>query len=248
MTTIRPSKAERKTVDPPPRVDEREQIVNLRESGPIEAVSLPEDLVTTVCGMMCDIDTKLLAPELLGSDSASPALGLYEDHVRTWLDRDPVLRCAEVRFSGSGLHVLVWFKPAVELRDTGDRQRWRGMIKAVQSCLPTDPTAPALTALTRPIGSVNGKNQQAVARLREGTPVPTETFRALYERVRDKPFATVATLLYGSERVTPCPVCGADGRTLLASAKGGHCYGGCGSVKLHQLMATVMANPAEKGD
>jgi hypothetical protein len=228
-------------------VDEREQLVNQREIGPVECVSLPEDLVTTIHGMMADIDLKYLTSALVDATTDTPAaIGLYDTHVRTWLDRDPILRHAEVRFSGTGLHVLLWFAPAVEAQHVGDRQRWRGMIAAVQCALPTDPTAPMLTALTRPVGSINGKTNAIVRTLRAGAPITPDEFRAHYQRVRDKPFATVARLLYGTERVSPCPVCQDDGRKLLAGERVGHCYGGCGTVKLERLMATLMATPAAK--
>jgi hypothetical protein len=220
--------------------------VNLRETGPVEQVSTPEELATTVHGAIIDLDTKLLAPDLIDLSEDSPAIGLYRRHVEGWLDRDPTLRHAEVRFSGGGLHVLVWLAPPVELRSAGDRQRWRGMIKAVQSLLPSDPTAPALTALTRPVGSVNSKTGKAVETLRKGTAVTAEEFRGLYERARDKPFGTIARILHRAERVTPCPVCRVEGRTLLAGGRAGNCYAGCGIVSFAQLLATVMAAPAAK--
>ena len=47
--------------------------INMREVGPIERVSLPEELVTTVHGMMADIDLKFLAPTLLTGKGKTPA-------------------------------------------------------------------------------------------------------------------------------------------------------------------------------
>lgn len=253
MTTIPPPDPGRKAdACPDRRVDEREQLVNELACGPVGVVSLPEELITSLHGVMFDIDLKWLDPGLLASPDGEseanpePALVLYQNHARHWLDRDPVLRNAEVRFTGTGLHALLHIAPAVEFQSPGDRQRWNGLIRAIQCCLPTDPTAPALTALTRPLGSVNGKSGKVVTCLRAGTPVTPEQVRELYDRVRTKPFTTIAMLLYGGERVTPCPVCRAPGQTLAARNNDGFCYGGCGAVKVAQLLGAVMSGPTQR--
>ena len=77
-------------------------------------------------------------------------------------------------------------------------------------------------------------------------PVTPDAFAELFDRVRSKPFATVARLLHGRDRISPCPVCKTEGRVLLAGDRTGSCYGGCGVVGLDRLMGSVMAVPAAK--
>lgn len=239
-----------KAVKPPPKperptpddvtVDLREQLVNAGECGPVHQVSLPTDMITSLRGLMLDLDPKWLRQKLFAGEKGSPGFRLYKHLVEGWLKNDPLFAKAEMRHTGSGLHLLFWFDEPVEIESTGDRQRWDGVIRAVQRALPTDPTAPGITALTRPVGSVNGKSGKAVKVLREGTPVTAAEVLGFFDRLRSKPFLTVATLLFGTDRVTPCPVCRGAGSVLAANDRAGQCYGGCGTVKLADLFGTVM--------
>ena len=89
----------------------------------------------------------------------------------------------------------------------GERRRWAGVVRAVQAVLPTDPDAPGITALTRPVGSFNGKNGEEVRLLQAGRGVTPVEVNALFDQLRSRPFKTVAGILFGSDKVTPCPVC-----------------------------------------
>jgi hypothetical protein len=133
------------------------------------------------------------------------------------------------------MHVLIWFAEPLVFATDGQRRRWAGIVQAVQAVLPIDPDQPGITALTRPLGSVNGKNGATVTRLKEGKPVPAERVEDLFDRLRRAPFRTVMRVLLGTERVAPCPVCRADGTSLAAMDYAGRCYGACGTVKLGRL-------------
>lgn len=246
MKSVRKSKSKGKPQRPDPhelegdRVDHREQLVNEGRSGPVELVSIPADMVTALLAIMLDVDPKFIAPELIGDGKGTVGFRLYKQLVANWLDHDPLFKKAEVRHSGTGVHVLFRFDRPVEFQSVGDRQRWQGVVKAIQSAIPTDPTAPGITALTRPVGSTNSKNGKVVKVLRPGTPVTADEVLDFYGRLRSKPFLTVARLLFGTDRVSPCPVCKGKGRNLAAGDRVGHCYGGCGKVGLADLLGTFM--------
>ena len=133
------------------------------------------------------------------------------------------------------MHVLIWLAEPLVFATDGQRRRWAGIVQAVQAVLPVDPDQPGITALTRPVGSINGKNGATVTRLKEGKPVPAERVEDLFDRIRRAPFRTVMKVLLGAERVRPCPVCRADGTSLAAIDFVGCCYGSCGKVKLGRL-------------
>ena len=61
----------------------------------------------------------------------------------------------------------------------GQPNRWAAAVKIVQCVLPTDPDCPGITALTRPVGSVNGKNGAAVRVLKTMSP-------GIFSRLRDE--------------------------------------------------------------
>lgn len=226
------------------RLDWREQTFNDGEVGPVERVSTPRDGITRLRAVMVDTDTKYLDPALYPPGKGTDALRLYNQTVALWLDRHPLWSKAEVRHTGSGLHILFHFEQPVPFDSTADRDRWAAVVRAVQSTLPSDPNAPGLTALTRPLGSVNSKTGRAVKQLRPGTPVAPQAVLEFVDILRRRPFATVAGILHGTDRIAPCPVCRADGSTLAAFDRVGQCYAQCGPVKLAQLFGTFMITPS----
>jgi len=158
---------------------------------------------------------------------ADPKL-FYHSVIRPKLEQHPVLKDAEVLNTGRGLHAIIWFDKAVEFTSDGERQRWAGIVRTIQAVLPTDPDCPGITALTRARGSINTKTGKTVQQLHAGTPVSVESVLELFEQLRTKPFRTVMRILFGSEKVQPCPVCGRDDTTLNALDFIGSCYGTCG--------------------
>ena len=136
--------------------------------------------------------------------------------------------------SGRGLHVILRFAEPVEFRTAGERERWGGMYKALQAILPSDPNAPGITAVTRALGSINLKTGRAVTCIDPGKPVPVEDVVGLFEELREAPFETVQQILFGSDPISPCPICKKAGTSLKAMGHSGRCYG-CGKVGLEHL-------------
>lgn len=243
MTSISPGVGG--TSDNPPiaasldRVDLRESLCNDPRMGPITQVQLPEDMITRLRGIMLDIDPDILRADLLPAGAAEDPRLLLAKVVRPWLDRHPLLQAAEVRCSGRGLHVLVWLEPAVEFRSAGERRRWSGIVRAIQATLPADPNAPGITAVTRPVGSINGKNGAEVTRLHPGQTIHPKVVQDFFTILGSAPFRTILRILTGAEKTRPCVVCRAENRTLSALDKVGRCYS-CGKVTLGRLFAAFM--------
>jgi hypothetical protein len=227
------------------RIDFREQPFNTRSTGPITRVQFSQETITALHGVVFDIDLNLFRDD---APNVTPGAGPEQFHERTlrpWLDRHPVLARAEVRDSGRGLHVLLWFDQPVVFENESERQRWAGIVKVVQAALPIDPDQPGITALTRPIGSTNGKTGRPVTCLQPGSPVPVGDVLELYERMVWQPFRTVMGILLGGDRINPCPVCRAEGTSLSALDYVGQCYGSCGKVKIEDLYDLfLVARPA----
>ncbi|QVL31727.1 hypothetical protein KIH39_23255 [Telmatocola sphagniphila] len=217
-------------------VDNREQLCNTGETGPIERVSRAEAEITQLNAMLIDIDLCLLRPAIvdehlqLGGPEA-----VYQNVISPWLERSPILRQAEVRFSGGGYHIIVWLSPTVQFHGEYERDRWSRYVRVVQCLLPSDPDCPGITALTRPIGSINSKNGVEVRQLKAGKPVSPEEIVEHIEVVRNAPFGVIAEQLLGSRRINPCPKCKAPNSRLDVLDRIGKCYGGCGRIKLEDL-------------
>jgi hypothetical protein len=237
MTTIAKPPAADKALTRDERVDLREQLFNGRAVGPIERVQLAAVNITTLHGVLYDIDPGIFVQSVDGEQHGA----FYERVLRPMLDRHPVLAAAEVRNSGRGLHVIPWFADPVVIDSDGERRRWEGAIKVLQAALPVDPDQPGLTALTRPIGSINSKTGRAVSVLRPGTPVPVADVLGLFDQMVRAPFRTVMHILLGGDRVMPCPVCRTEGTSLTALDHVGRCYGSCGKVKVDQLYDLFLA-------
>lgn len=216
-------------------VDAREQLCNGGATGPIKRVSLPLEMITSLRGILLDFDPKRFRKRLVPAEVRASRVKFYKRVIRGMLARHAVLNKAEVRSSGRGLHAILWFNEPVEFTTDADRQRWAAIVKVVQKLLPTDPDCPGITALTRPIGSVNSKNGGAVKTMHEGEPVTAEEVMDLFNQARSSPFRTVAKILFGDDHIKPCPVCGGDGTKLDALDFVGQCYGSCGKVRVGQL-------------
>lgn len=223
------------------RLDWREQLANSGDSGPVTRVSLAEATITSLRGILLDFDPGRLRPDLAPGEVLRTPRKLWLEVVKPWVDRHPVLAAAEVRSSGTGLHVIVPLAPPVTFLTEADRCKWAAVVKIVQTLLPTDPDCPGITALTRPIGSTNSKNGAQVELLREGRPAAPEEVLALCTQADTRPFATIAGLLYPQSRISPCPVCKAHGSRLNVMDRIGMCYGNCGKVGLNQLFDCFLA-------
>lgn len=229
-------------------VDLREQLFNGGLFGSIKTVQLSTERIMQVRGVLYDIDPRMLLQSSILPEVPTDPKEFYIVVAEPWISRHDVLRKAEIRSSGRGLHAILWFDAPVILETEGEQDRWAGIIQAVQAALPTDPDAPGITALTRPIGSLNGKNGAQVELLYAGEPVSADEVLSLYQDMCNAPFRTVMRILTGSDRLTPCPLCKKENSTLAALNQKGSCYSGCGSVKLERLYDLVLAHRTLSGE
>ena len=216
-------------------IDIRKQLFNDGAVGPIKLVQLPEDQITSLLGIMFDIDPKLFRSTAVSHDYSSRPIAFYNDVVRHWLDRHSVLAKAQVIGSGTGLHPILRFNKPVQFKTVGDRQRWAGIVRVVQRVLPVDADVPGITAVTRKIGSINSKNGKPVRLVAKGQQVTVDEVLKLFEEMRSRPFQTVARILFGSEHMSPCPICEGPDSQLSALDWQGRCYGRCGKISLTKL-------------
>lgn len=218
----------------------REQLFNGGAIGPITHIQLPADQITTIRGIMLDIDPDLIRPsQLIPSVPTSPP-EFYEQVVEPWLSRHPTLAKAEVRDTGRGVHVILRPGPPIEICTSRDRTLWQSTIEIIQSALPSDPRAPGITATTRAIGSTNAKAGRPVSLLRPSTPCSVEELWQLRDELVASPFRFLFSVLAGAQQISPCPICRTAGSRLDALDYAGKCYVKCGTVTLTQLISEVM--------
>lgn len=224
---------------PKPGIDQREQLINDGVIGPITTVSLPEANITALRGIMIDLDPKLLDGAVVSKATKSDPVRFFKKIVRPWLQRHPVLAKAQVRNSGTGLHIILVLDQPIEFTGDAERQRWGLIIKVLQRILPSDPSAPGITAMTRPVGSTNSKNGAKVTVIAKGEPVTEEEVRSLFQDMATAPVKTVARVLFGAKQISPCPICRKEGTSLAALDRTAKCYGACGTVKLSQILDLI---------
>jgi hypothetical protein len=226
--------------------DAREQLVNERRTGTFAEVQVPLERITSVHGFMLDLDPKLYTP---GNPIFPPAddPAVFYQQIESALARHPLAGSAEVRMTGTGLHLIVWLQPPVELHTAAEQRRWEAIVRCAQSSLPADPSAPGITALTRPVGSTNTKNGARVEVLAQGKPAEPRAVEEFVRRLQKAPFREVALPLLGETRVSPCPVCRGEGSRLDVLDWAGMCYG-CGKVTLAQLLNAAYASPGASGE
>jgi hypothetical protein len=218
----------------------RQQLYNDQLLGRITEVQFPRERITTLHGIMIDLDPKLFRP---GNSYLPPRDDPREflAGIRPVLDRHPLARQAEVRLSGTGLHVIVRLDPPAKFFTASQQRRWDHIVRAVQYSFPGDPNAPGITAVTRALGSVNTKNQSTVELLHPGRPVTPGAVEDFVSRLGQAPFSQFAALLLGSCRVSPCPLCRGEGSRLDALDEHGMCYAHCGRVGPDKLLELVYA-------
>jgi hypothetical protein len=219
-------------------IDLREALCNDGPVGAASGIQVPAERITRLLGFVYDLDPKLLVPDnTLFAPADDPRR--FHELIRPVLDRHRLARHAEVRSSGTGLHLINALDPPVELDSAADQSRWAVLVRAAQCSLPTDPNAPGITALTRPVGSVNSKNGATVEVLRPGEPIDPARVVEFVGDLAEAPFRTIAAILLGADHVEPCPVCRAAGSRLGVLDHAGRCYR-CGKVRLEQLYETVL--------
>jgi hypothetical protein len=220
--------------------DQREQLFNGGEKGPIAAVQVSTERIVELRGILFDIDPKNYRTSPLAPSVPRDPHEFFHAVAQKWLDRHPVLQRTEVRMSGTGLHAIAWFDEPVQFASDEDRRRWAGIVEVVQCALPIDTEQPHITALTRPVGSVNGKNGAEVRLVKEGNPISQQEVIGLYQQMCEAPFATVLNILAGANKLEPCPFCEKERSQLSPLNFVGRCYS-CGNVKLDRLYNLVFA-------
>jgi hypothetical protein len=223
--------------------DIREQLVNEGKTGPTSHISVGEEQVTRLLGILLDLDLKQLQGSWLTPNVPRSPEEFYNKHVKHWLERHPVLRKAEVRNSGGGLHVILRLETPIELKTDQDAARWKVRAQFIQSILPTDPQQPAF-GMTRPVGEINRKYDVRVTQLRSGKPVTEAELELLYQQMKTGPFQMLLKVLTGEERLEPCPLCN-SGEALRCLEHLGKCYG-CGTVSVGKLLSTVFTPCAKE--
>jgi len=235
---------------PGDRIDVREQLFNEGLTGPVWKIQLPAAAVTRVHGILFDFDPKLIRPDNTVFPFAKDPHRFFEG-VEPVLTRHPLTRQAEVRVTGTGIHVIPRIEPAVELSSAAEQHRFATIVRSVQCSLPTDPNAPGITALTRAVGSINAKNGATVEVIRPGVPIDQGDVEDFLQQLLKTPFKTVATVLLGNDRVQPCPVCRGEGTRLDVLDGNGKCYSHCGIVTLAMLFDCIFRPfepPRQAGD
>ena len=239
--------------------DQREALFNTGAVGTFKQIMVPTHEVTFVRGIMIDIDIECLRVGKVITEALVDGHDLYEKYVRGWLDNHPVLRKCEVLFTGRGLHCVLRFDKPVEIKSDRRRDLWNTAIRAIQRALPSDPEAPSLLAMTRPVGSINSKNGRRVELLRASEPVTELEVLQLAEDLTCRGFATFTQILFGASNVSPCPICRKSDSTLYGVApkyrtsdpritSRGSCYY-CGKVPLVSLVDLVLkGRDDEDGD
>lgn len=216
------------------QIDLREQLTNERRMGSFQEIQLPSATITTVHGIMTDVDPALLDPKAFGLESFGSPDVFYIKAIRPMLVRHPTLAKAHVRCSGNGLHVIYFLDKALPLRSETEQTEWAARTVALQRLLPSDPNCRGITAVTRPIGSVNGKNNSKVYEITAGHNVSAEELVTLCQELAIRPFLTLANILFGSDQITPCPGCKKPESRLGVRDREGHCYN-CDKVNLEVL-------------
>ncbi len=223
---------------PGDRIDLREQLWNEGLTGPAGSIQVPTERITRLRGILLDLDPgKLIAKNPWFPPADDPLQFLA--NIKPILQRHPLARHAEIRLSGTGLHGILRLDPPVELTSAAEQKWWASVVKAVQCSLPVDPNAPGITALTRPVGSINSRNGAVVKVLESGEPIDPPRVIEFVGGLARAPFRTVAMILMGSEHHQPCPICRRDGTHLDVLDRAGKCYGHCGNVTLARVLDTI---------
>lgn len=223
--------------------DVRERLYNDPLTGPAQEIQLARVAITRLHGFVVDLDPdRLVEDNQIFPPDTNP--GAFFEKVRPVLDRHPLLRHAEIRNTGRGLHALVLLDPPVELHSEQEQSHWDAVIRTVQATVPADFNAPGITAVTRPVGAINTKNGATVKLLKKGEPVPPQAVLDFLTRVQKAPFRELMEIWFGASRVEPCPVCGGEGTSLGVFEQAGRCYN-CGKLGLDRIFPLMLKPPPE---
>jgi hypothetical protein len=228
-------------------IDIREQLFNDGLAGKVTEIATPVERITRLNGILLDIDPCLFKPSTFVPDPGLKADQFYEQYVETWLDRHPVLKAAEVRNSGSGLHVILRPERPIEIRDDLDRNRWKARVKVLQAALPTDPMQPGMHAMTRMVGSLNGKTMTPVSVIRPAGMLQEESLLALVDEICNEHLTLQMRVLVGDTSASPCPLCRKEKSQLQVTGNRGRCYDCCNKVDSEKLYKALFVESKNSG-
>ena len=120
MTNIQENAKPRKKTIPP---DWRKALFNGGQVGPIEKIQVSTKRIVQVDGILFDLDPPLYQRGPFTKAVSNDPRAFYRDTVRPWLSRHPVLTKAEVRLTGNGLHVILWFAEPVVIENRASAHR-----------------------------------------------------------------------------------------------------------------------------
>src|SRR4051794_41115462 len=113
-TQLEPAEPSSRSVTPSGGNDLRESLANDRAVGPVAQIQLPLVRTTRLHAVMLDLDPKLYRPGNLLFPPRGDPREFYQG-ICPVLRRHPLACHAEVRVSGTGLHLLIRIDPPVEL-------------------------------------------------------------------------------------------------------------------------------------
>jgi hypothetical protein len=90
------------------QVDQREQLFNQGDIGPIERVSRSAEEIVSLRGIMLDIDPQRFNSQHFTNPNRDVAT-FFRHVIAPMIGRHHILKNMEVRGSGTGLHGIVWF-------------------------------------------------------------------------------------------------------------------------------------------
>ena len=217
-----------------------QRLFNDGQVGPISEMECDIKKVNRILGVCLRVCPASYRQSPLTPEVPVSANEFYEKFAKNWLDRDRALSKAEVRDRGHGLDVLLSLEAPITITDKRERNAWASLIRVAQSILPVDPKQPLINDTCRMVGSVISDTGFEVTEIRRGTPITKHELVGLYIRMASRPFDTVLQVITDQKRLEPCPICKAEGSSLVADHECGFCDGRCGEVSLGQLYDLVI--------
>ena len=210
--------------------------------GPESRIQLPAARITRLLGIMLDLDPGKLDPrQPVFPPGGRPPRVPREHPARP--RSPPPARDAEVRISGTGLHADPLARPARRAEVRRRAAYWAAIVAAVQASCRRTRNAPGITALTRPVGSINSKNGGRVEILEPGSPIDPQRRRRFRQRVAGRAVPDRREDPARRGAISPCPICRSERSRLDVLDHAGKCYG-CGTVALRTLFDAIFSREA----
>lgn len=227
--------------------DERETLCNVPRTGSASQIQYSAQEIDSIRGVMVDLDPAYLGQRHPGATAREDLNQLWTNHIRPGLAALGLADHCEARISGTGLHLLFWLDLPVQIEQPRDITLWDARIRVLQTMLLGDPQAPSITALTRPVGSINSKRGILVTQLQTGTPITADALSDIIDGFRERPAAALLLYAFGTENVEPCPFCAGAETTCRGLSNGTNSYGCCGQRRLKDVWKLLMQGETGNG-